>query len=175
MLGLKLVAGIQKLTNIGKSEKELQSQITVSEVWHLWQTVVQKYDIIELTQILDNYADDADLRLVLSRGRSELTKEKELTESELKKYGITVPKGSPAFAKTSVDVEPITDEFIFRRVFYGIQAVLPVRMQAFIDSTTPELREIFRAHMNKEIELYDMLVEYGKLKGYLDVPPSFRL
>ena len=172
---MKILAGIQKLTDIGKSEKELQSQITVTEVWHLWQTAIQKYDIIELTQILENYADDADLRIVLSRGRIALTKERELTERDLKKYGISVPKGSPAFAKTANDVEPITDDFIFRRVFYGIQAVLPIRMQAFIDSTSPVLREIFRGHMTKEIEIYDLLVEYGKLKGYIDVPPAYSL
>ncbi len=172
---MKILAGIQKMVDIGKSDEELQSQITVTEVWHLWQTLVQKYDIIELTQILLNYAENADLRLVLERGLVALGEEKEITEKELKNYGITAPKGPPAFAKTALDVEPITDSFIFRRVFYGIQGVLPIRMQAFIDSTSPKLREIFREHMMKEIEIYDLLMEYGKFKGFLDVPPAFRI
>lgn len=172
---MKLTGKIQNILNIPKSTKEQQTEITVTEAWHLWQNILQKYDIIELTQILQTYANDADLRAVLAKGLKTLQNEAKLTESQLKQYGIIAPRKAPPFSPATMDAEPITDEFIFRRVYFGMQGVLPMRMQAFIDATSPTLREIFREHMNVDADIYDALVEYGKLKGYIEVPPSFRV
>ena len=171
---MKLMASIQKIADIGKSTRDLQSEISVSEVFHIWDNLVSRYDVIETTQILYNFADDSDLKLILSQGLKFLKDEAALTEQEMIKYGIPLPKKPPASAHSAKDVEAVTDEYIFRRVYAGIQGALPLRMDAFARSTSAKIRDIFKMHLIKEMELYDKFIEYGKLKGWVNLPPKYR-
>ena len=43
-----------------------------------------------------------------------------------------------------------------------------------MQSTTPDVRKGLKEHLLLTIELQEMLVEYGKLKGYLNQPPVYR-
>lgn len=79
---MKLTGKIQNILNIPKSTNEQQTEITVTEAWHLWQNILQKCDIIKLTQILQTYANDADLRAVLASGLRTLQNEAKLNPGE---------------------------------------------------------------------------------------------
>jgi len=58
-----LTKHIKKLKEIGMSTKEKQGTINVSEVYHLWSHLVQRYNIIYITEVLVNFAKDGDLKI----------------------------------------------------------------------------------------------------------------
>ncbi|NLM52613.1 MAG: spore coat protein, partial [Firmicutes bacterium] len=60
-------------------------------------------------------------------------------------------------------------------LFYGIQSFLGLYVQAFRDCANVKIRQKFKEFLLTEIELYDKLFEYGKMKGWLQKPPSYRV
>lgn len=89
-------------------------------------------------------------------------------------YGIPLPKRPPADVNSPTGVEVATDRFIFERLFIGIQSFLPIHMSSFAQSTSPKIRELFKKSLYEEVEIYDKLYEYGKLKNWLDQAPLYR-
>ncbi|GAB6100127.1 hypothetical protein JCM16358_20060 [Halanaerocella petrolearia] len=92
----------------------------------------------------------------------------------MKHYGVALPKKPPANSKTGLNIEIITDEYVFRQIFTGIQQFLTVHMQAFIQISSPKLREQFKNFLLDEIKVYDKFFEYGKFKEWVIGPPSYR-
>jgi len=60
-----VIADIKKITGISDSTEQKQQSLNVSDVWRLWDTLVAKYDTIEVINILLNCARDADLKSVV--------------------------------------------------------------------------------------------------------------
>ncbi len=166
---------IESITKIGKSRKYLQTEININSAWHLWDHVISRYDVIEITQVLENFARDPDLKLVLIKGLEELKKQASELEKLMVKYGIPLPKRPPFASVSTINPEVITDEYIFRRVFAGIQSFIPVHVSAMIQSTSPELREEFKKFLIDEIKMYDKYLVYGQFKGWVLEPPAYRV
>lgn len=171
---MKIMSSMQKINDLTKSTKDKQSLITVSEAWHLWGHLKDRYSVVYTTQILLNFAEDNDLKLVLKQGIKALQKQIIELENLSGEYGITLPRKPPAESNSTVPIEGIDDIYIFRRVFRGIQAFVPVHTEAFLTSTTTKVRQKFKQYLIEELDIYDKFVEYGKLKGFIFKPPAFR-
>ncbi len=171
---MKLSKQIQKIAELGSSTRDKQEKINVSEVFHLWNHLIQRYSIIHLTNFLEVFAKDNDLKLLLNVGEKTLNKHIKILEKEMMEYGIPLPIRPPKKTQTTVSSEFITDRYIFRRILRGIQAFLPTHTAAFVHSTSPIIRELFMSFLVKEMKLYDKLLEYGKIKGYEILPPSYK-
>lgn len=65
---MKVADKIQRIAEKGMSTKDKQRSINVSEVFHLWNHLVQRYSVINLTQIYETFAKDDDLRIILKTG-----------------------------------------------------------------------------------------------------------
>lgn len=96
-------------------------------------------------------------------------------EQMAKDYGIALPMRPPVDSESVVKADSITDRFIFREIFSGIQSFLPLHMVAFIQAVSPRVREEFRRLLTEEMDLYDKFFLYGKLKGWVVEPPAFRV
>ncbi|MEJ6951047.1 DUF3231 family protein [Natronospora cellulosivora (SeqCode)] len=171
---MKVMDYIDKLSDTAKSVNELQKEITVQEVWHIWDTLVQRYEVIEITQLLHNFAKDEDLKAVLTKGLEKVKKQANRTENFANKYGIPLPPKAPEAVTQTHNVEEITDRYIYRRVMRGIQAFLNLHMAGFISAETPELRELFKEVLMEEISIFDNYFEYGKMKGWTVAAPRYR-
>lgn len=171
---VQILSIIEHITDIGKSTKQEQSEANVSEIWHLWSHLIARYDVIERTQVLANFAEDPDLKIVLNQGIKILQKQCNELEKIMKHYGIPMPLQPPDNANSPLSVETITDRYIFRSIMAGIQAFLPLHLNAFTQSTSPKLREFFKTLLLEEINVYDEFVEYGKFKNWLEEPPAYR-
>jgi hypothetical protein len=157
-----------------KSNESTQNTINASEAYHLWNHLMQRYNVIHLTNFLSSFVKDDDLKLVLELGNKTLTKHIKLLEKELLKYAIPLPLRPPKQTQQTVNAELMSDRQIFRRISRGIQAFLPVHTMAFIHSTSPEIRDLFMSFMVEEIKIYDKFLEYGKIKNYLIKPPIYK-
>lgn len=171
---MEILKYIGKISEMNKSLSDKQRTINVSEVYHLWNHLMQRYNVIFITSLLNSFVKDNDLKLVLDSGNKTLTKHIKLLEKELLNYGIPLPLRPPKQPQETVDTELISDRQIYRRILRGIQAFLPVHTMAFIHSTSPKLRDLFMSFMGEEMKIYDEYLEYGKIKNYLIRPPIYR-
>jgi spore coat protein CotF len=171
---LKTLDLLQRVKDIGKSTEEKQKEITVAEVWHLYKHLSMRYEVLETTQILKNYVKLLDFRVLINYGINNLQEQVSLIENFMNEYGIPLPERPPIDSKTETKIEIVTDRFIFRRIFRGIQSFIPDHANAYIQSTSPKLRELFKKILINEIYMYDKFVEYGKIRGFEYVPPMYR-
>ncbi|WP_088225470.1 DUF3231 family protein [Desulfosporosinus sp. FKB] len=171
---MKILKYIKDISEMNEFLRDKQTTINVSEVYHLWNHLMQRYNVIYITNLLNSFVKDDDLKLVLNLGNRTLAKHTELLEKELLNYGITLPIRPPKQTQETVNTELISDRYIYRRILRGIQAFLPVHTMAFIHSTSPKIRELFISFMEEEMKIYDKYLEYGKIKDYLIKPPVYR-
>lgn len=62
---MKILQLLESIIDTGKAPQLLQREINVLEVSNLWLELAYRYDVMEETQILLNYVEDADLKAVL--------------------------------------------------------------------------------------------------------------
>lgn len=172
---MKILKYVGKITELGKSTRDKQKNINVSEVFHLWNHLVQRYNVIYITNVLETFVKDEDLKLILQIGSKTLGKHVTVLEKEMLAYGIPLPTRPPKQTQTTVSLEMFSDRYSFRRILRGIQGFLPTHTQAFIHSTSPKIRDLFMSFMFEEMKLYDKFIEYGKIKGYEISPPIYKL
>ncbi len=170
---MKIPSMYQQITDLVKSPEQKQKQISVSEVWHLNNHLKMRYDVLETTNILKNFAKSPELGLILDYGIEVLQSQAEKIEKLTGDYGIPFPARPPFDSKTTANVEMITDRYIFRRISRGIQGMIHVHAMAFTQSTMPMLREQFKSFLLQEVELYDKFIAYGEIKGFLETPPRY--
>ncbi|MDD4402319.1 MAG: DUF3231 family protein, partial [Desulfitobacteriaceae bacterium] len=148
--------------------------ITVAEVWHLYKHLIMRYKVLETTKTLKNYVKFSDFKVVIRIGIKGLQEQVDLIENLMNEYGIPLPERPPVDFRSVSILEIITDRYIFRRIFRGIQFFIPFHASAYIQSTTPKLREFFKKMLIEEISIYDKFVEYGKTRGFEYVPPIYK-
>jgi hypothetical protein len=171
---MKIFRSIGKISELGKSSRDKQRTINVSEVYHLWNQLMQRYSVIHVTNLLETFVKDNDLKLILDMGNKVLGNHVNILEKELLNYGIPLPLRPPKQTLKTVNSELISDRQVYRRILRGIQAFLPVHTMAFIHSTSPKIRDLFMSFMTEEMKIYDKYLEYGKAKEYLLKPPMYR-
>lgn len=171
---MKLLKYMKKITEQSLSIRDKQKDICVSDVFHLWNHLVQRYNVLHLTNFLEAFASDADLKLILSMGKKTLGEHVSSLEKEMLTYGIPLPYRHPEQTRPVSNMEIITDRYIYRRVLRGIQSFLPTHLMAYIHTTCPNIRELFLTFLVQELELYDKFVEYGRFKSYLVMPPNYK-
>ncbi|KJS88265.1 MAG: hypothetical protein JM58_01525 [Peptococcaceae bacterium BICA1-8] len=171
---MKIFEQFQKIAEVGMSTRDKQKTINVSEVFHLWNHLVQRYNVLYITNILESFARDEDLKLILISGKNSLDNHIKILEKEMLEYGIPLPNRPPKQTQSTSDLEEISDRHIYRRITRGIQSFLPTHTMAFIHSTSPKIRELFMSFLIEEMKIYDKLLEYGKVKGYIIFPPIYK-
>ncbi|EGW40327.1 hypothetical protein DOT_1666 [Desulfosporosinus sp. OT] len=85
---MEILKYIEKISEMNKSLSEKQKTINVSEVYHLWNHLMQRYNVIFVTNLLHSFVKDDDLKLVLDSGNKTLTKHTKLLEEELLNYSL---------------------------------------------------------------------------------------
>lgn len=172
---MKILAFMEKLADLTDSKEQLQKELNIFEGGHLWNLLVSRYDVVESTQILENFAQDPDLKIVIKAGLDTLNKQVVELENMVKEYGIPLPKRPPVASVSPLNVEVISDQFIFRTIFSGIQGFIPIHTMALIHTTSPKFRETFLDMLVNEVKIYDKLFIYGQLKGWILDPPAYRV
>lgn len=172
---MKILKQLHNLSDVGKSKKELQTEISTSESWHLWDMLRARYDVINQTNIYLNFVTDKDFLVVLNIGLNQLKEQIIELEKATKKYGITVPGKNPVPPNITHKIAEINDQYIFRNILQGIQGFLQIHLSSFVQSTNPAIRQLFKELFISEIGIYDKLLEYGKIKNWVDDPPTYRI
>lgn len=172
---MKLLEKIQEILDVIQCPESLQKELSVNDVWYMWKLLRTRYRVIEYTQFYLNFAHDADFKIVLRLGLDELKGQAKKLEELHRKYRITMPTPSAESITINVKLDGLDDRQIFQSLFYGLQGFLDLYVEAFRSCDNAKIRQNFKEFLLTEIELYDKLLEYGKLKGWLQKPPSYRV
>lgn len=161
--------------HIGKAETATLPSLDIGEAFLLWDMLVSRYDIIEATQIYQNFVHDQDFKSLLQRGLNKtLEKEVNIMEKELNRYKIPLPGRPPKSIKTSANTGILEDHFMFKQIFTGMQAFLDSHVRTIKSVTTNDpLRDMFISFAKEEFDIFSAICKYGKYKGWLEIPPKF--
>lgn len=160
--------------NIGANPQEMQTKISVSEVWHLWELTSARYDVLQQTQIYENLCEDKDFKLVISSGIKTLKEQIKRKEKVMTKYGIPLPERPPSNITSIQKLDEVTDRYIYRQIFRGIQGFIHIHSSSVSQATDPSMRKLFIDLLKEEINIFDNYSEYGKLKGWIANPPGLK-
>lgn len=169
-----LMDKLQKVAAIGKSAREKQRIINVVEVFYIWDVLVTKLDALETIQIFEHMIEDNDLTIIKNKVIEGLVIGIDDMEALMRDYDLPFPMRPPADVSSTIHLEAVSDRDIFQMFYEVIAAFFPILGIGFMQSTTPDVRKGLKNHLLLTMELQEMLVEYGKLKGFLNQPPVYR-
>lgn len=167
-----MVSIIDKLFG-NRTTSQQQTRVHSGEVFQLWTHLVMRYDTYELTDIFQNYANDIEFKAILSIGMKVLQNEITELEAEMDSLGIALPPRPPKSINTPGNTEVLRDELMFRIVYIGIQNFMSEHMRNIRVMQNLRLREMSVRMERNEIDLFERLSAYGKLKGWLFIPPAY--
>lgn len=99
-------------------------------------------------------ARDTDLKLMLKQGEKFIIKEIEALEALVMEHSIASPLKPPVNPVTITGAEVVTDRYIYRTVFEGIQSLLPILTYAFSHCVSPSIRTMFESFVVNEMRVY---------------------
>ncbi|KJS84158.1 MAG: hypothetical protein JM58_11475 [Peptococcaceae bacterium BICA1-8] len=159
--------------HIGWAQSVKSPNIYCGEAYLLWDNLVARYDIIHVSQIYLNAVHDEEFKLIMKKGLMDiLEKQVNILEKEMDKYHLALPDRPPISVRFKLEGNIINDEYVFRKLFTGIQSFIDnlirtVKTMVYND----DLRKIFLGFLKDELEAYDDICNYGKMKDWLRNPP----
>ncbi|MCL6638931.1 MAG: DUF3231 family protein [Firmicutes bacterium] len=156
-------------------QKDIDSGIHSGEAYILWTQLIARYDSMELVDFILNCAKDLDFKLLIQRGVESVIKPqiKEL-EKAMNHYRIPLPSRPPKSQNLPANAEAFKDNFLYKLLLDGSQTALTVHVKAINICMNDSLRNMFLNFFNQDAHLYDSLVKYGKVKGWLDNAPIYK-
>ena len=158
---------------LGITTSQQQKNINSGEVHALWSALVVRYDIREANDIYENFANDVEWKVILAFGKRILDEEITQIENQMDKLGIALPPRPPKSINTPGNTEVMRDEFMFRTVYAGVQNFLEEHLRGLRMMQNQNLRDMLWAMMKTEMNWYFKLSDYGRLKGWLFIPPEY--
>ena len=159
--------------HFGRAETAKPPVLDSGEEFLLWDQLISRYDIIEQTQIYQNFAHDPDFKYLLKKGLEEtLERQVDDLEKEMNTFQMPLPNRPPKSVRVTANSGIMDDQMMFRQVFTGIQNFLESHIRTIRAITTNDpLRHTFIIFAKEELDLFEDLCKFGKLKGWLLVPP----
>ncbi len=158
-----------------KNQDKKETGLHVGEAYILWTQLVARYDILEITQFILGYANDTDFKVLVQRGLDNIIKPQiKKLEETMEHYQIPLPPRPPKSYPHPTNIENARDEGLYRTVFSGSQTALLVHVKAINVSINDSLRAMFINFFNQELHMYDGLVKYGKIKGWIRSGPQYK-
>lgn len=152
-----------------------KEQLSTAEAGHLWELLNLRYDQLQLTRIFSNFVHDKDLEMILERGTKKLKDQIKTLEKQAADFELPLPEKPPASEQATIDPEIMEDKFVYRTILKGAQDAIDTHIRAVVETVRNDnLRDLFFKLYNKEVELYNDLIHYGKMKGWAYIAPKFR-
>lgn len=159
--------------HIGQSDAAKKPTLSAGEAYTLWDNLVARYDWDDSLEMFYNYTYDPDLRKVIKKMMKLLGEQTSDIEKQLALFQIPLPPQPRKSIDFTVDSGVMKDDFIFRRMFSGMQDFLTVCAETLKHCVINDnLREMFIRLLFEKMQEFDELCTYGKKKGWLQVPPK---
>lgn len=159
-----------------KTHKPVEKEdLSTSEAGHLWELLNLRYDQLQLTRIFLGFVHDEDLEIILQRGASKLKNQIGTLEEKAANFEMPLPEKPPASEQATIDPEIMEDKFVYRIILKGAQDAIDTHIRAVVETVRNDnIRDLFFQLYNKEVELYNDFIRYGKMKGWAYIAPRYR-
>ena len=148
--------------------------LSTTEAFHLWDNISQRYQQTQLTQLFLGFAHDKDFRSILKVGVKVLNEQTRTLEEEATKFEIALPERPPSHVSVPMDPESMQDFFMFNIIFKGVQDVIDLHIRGVIESIRNDtFRSLLMGFWEDEVDMYERMLKYGKIKGWVNAPPVY--
>lgn len=152
-----------------------KEELAASEGAHLFDLLTLRYDQQQLTSLFLGFIHDEDLKQIVKRGKSTLEDQIKVLENKSQEYEVPLPESSPAHQNINIDPEAINDKFISRTISNGIKDAISLHIRSIIETIrNDDLRSFFHKLYQEEVDIFNKLIKYQKLKGWSDITPKYK-
>ncbi|WP_243153073.1 DUF3231 family protein [Sporotomaculum syntrophicum] len=152
----------------------VKDKIGAADIYLIWEHLMQRYNNIRQTQLLSSYTADTELKLLLDTGTNILKKEATDLENKLLYYGVTLPEPYTNIVPTPETTELMEDRYIFNTILMGMWNIITLHGMAIQDVIVNDsIRNYFINLTLDEIDLVGKMYKFGKLRGWVFVPPVY--
>ena len=159
------------MKKVGSNQGGTQT-LHAGEIYSLWEELAARYVSKEKTQLFTQFVEDPDFKIVINTGLRTIEEQINKLERIIEKYSVQAMERPPINVNVDSNISALTDEFIYVEIINGSQKFLDMHTRAYRGSHNDELRELYKKFIIEEIDVYDGLVTYGKIKGWLSKPPQ---
>ena len=158
----------------GKTEKR-QSLVDSREAFNLWDVLRSKYAATEKLMLFEKCTHDVDLAIVLKRMQASIQENINILEKQMEKYAIKSPDQNKSGVGYAGSSQMITDQFVTGETLLYQQEHIENLLKAFSTSITNDaVRGIFKKMLIKTVDQTEYLMQYMKLKGWIETPPLYQ-
>jgi hypothetical protein len=151
-----------------------KESLSLTEAFHLWDHLGQRYDQMKMTNLFLGMVHDADFKMIMNQGVKMLNEQVKKLEQQVLNYGVTLPQRPPVHQNATIDPESLTDNFMYSVTFTGIVEAIDLHMRAVIETIKNDsLRDLFQEILKDEVSIFDKYLKYGKAKGWTKVTPIY--
>ncbi len=161
--------------SIFKRSPQGKEVVDIEEVFNIWNLLDSRYRDIQTIQILQNFVHDRDLSRLMSKVMSTAKSQLKVLENEGKAFKINLPPKPPKGAKTSTQVQELSDQHIYRTVFSDLRDDLFLLSRSVRTSTTNDrIRGDFAKWLQAQVDNYEQLLKFGRIKAWQSPVPSYK-
>lgn len=162
--------------HLGKAETAVPPTLSIMEAALLWDMLIGRYKCIRETKIYHGCAHDPDWKALLQLGITFLENQARELEQQAKIYKLPLPDRPPLEVALPGNNTVLNDRYTFSQVFEGCQTWIDFVARASRSILTNDpLRHIIIGFLNGELSLFDKMVKFAKLKGWLEPSPIFQI
>lgn len=144
------------------------------EAYILWASLVAHYDTLELIEFFMNMAKDKDFQLLVSTAVTKVIQPQiDKLEATMNSYKLPLPSRPPGKVNLQNNVEAARDESMFSIISDLSQTAMNLHIKAINMCVNDSIRNMFMEFLNDALKIYDNLVKYGKVKGWIRNPPGY--
>ncbi|MCW3489483.1 DUF3231 family protein [Dethiobacter alkaliphilus] len=146
-----------------------KESLTLTEAFHLWDHLTQRYNQLQMTELFSGVAHDPDFKAVLKLGGKILTGQAKQLEQQISQHGVPLPERPPASIEITIDPEPLKvntpanteifrDEAMFRTLNRFIQISLYQLQRTGVIMMDPAMRDMFIKMQTSQTEMYTKFI-----------------
>jgi hypothetical protein len=160
---------------IFKKIRSANEQIDIQESFNIFNLLRARYVSMQTIQIFKNFVHDRDWDIILNGFMKHFKKQIDILEEFGSKYRIIMPGKPPLDIKFTTNINDITDEYIYKKIYHDLIAELISLIHAVrTSSTNDNLRKIIINDLKAHLADFDILYKFGKVKSWEDACPVFR-
>ncbi|MGE5506871.1 MAG: DUF3231 family protein [Chitinophagales bacterium] len=157
-----------------QSTAQQQKGLVAGEVYAMWSGLASRYDYRQLVDIFQIFANDVDLKALLTVGLGIIDSEISQMEKELMTHGIPMPTRPPTALTTPVNTEVMQDEHIYRISLATLQAMIETGIRSLRAVRLPRWREMLLKFEEEDSSHLLAFADYGQVKGWIRIPPDYK-
>jgi len=166
---------ILDLISIYKKAKRTKERLDIQEAYNIYNLLRARYVSSQTVQLFKNFVHDLDWEITLDGFRKHFDKQIEVLEGVGEKFHIIMPSKPPLDVKFTTNINDITDDYIYKKIYHDLIAELMSLIHAVRSSSTNDnLRNIIIQDLIIHFEDFDTLYKFGKLKGWEETYPVYK-